>query len=457
MEITQELLPAGCLRILERLRAAGFEGAVVGGCVRDLLRGAVPHDWDVCTSARPEQVLELFRDGPAIPTGLRHGTVTVFQDGVGYEVTTYRVDGVYSDGRRPDQVRFTGILTQDLARRDFTINAMAYVPGSGLKDPFGGREDLARGLIRCVGRADQRFAEDGLRIMRALRFASVLGFRLEDGCAAAIHENRARLDKIARERVGVELLRMLCGAGVENILLEYADVVMQVLPDLAPMAGFDQRNPHHCFDVWTHTVKTVAAVEAEPVLRLAMLLHDAGKPACFSIKEGVGHFYGHAHAGTELAKRAVKTLRLNGDTARCAVELVRYHDAVLEPDPRAVRRWLNKLGEIQFRRLIQVHRADAQGQASWLRPGRMEQFAQVEAVLEKVLREESRISRSDLAVTGRDLLDAGIPQGPAIGRLLEYLLRRVMDEELPNRKEALMQAVKDAQREVYSESSRKTR
>lgn len=309
--------------ILTRLEQAGFPAYAVGGCVRDTLLGRVPEDWDVTTAARPEQVSALFA-GHCIPTGLRHGTVTVRQDGLSVEVTTFRADGPYSDHRRPDAVYFSDSLAEDLARRDLTVNAMAMDVRGDITDLYGGRDDLRRGILRCVGDPDRRFDEDALRIMRTLRFAAVLGFTVEARTAAALHRCAPLLRDIAAERLLTEMDRLLCGAYVLPVLLAYPDVLGVFLPELLPCVGLDQQNRHHLYDVWEHTARSVAAIPPEPVLRWAMLLHDVGKPICFTVDgRGVGHFYGHPKVSAALAEEICRRLRMDKRTAREIVTLVR--------------------------------------------------------------------------------------------------------------------------------------
>ena len=300
------------LEILDTLERAGHQAVLVGGCVRDALLGREPHDYDAAVSAPPEEILAACRSKfKCIPTGLAHGTVTVVHSGLPVEVTAFRKEGTYSDHRHPDRVEYTSRLEEDLARRDFTVNAMAW-DRSGLIDPFGGQADLAAGVIRCVGEPDRRFQEDALRVLRGLRLAAQLDFRLEGETAAAIRRNTPLLSYVAWERIQAEFLRLLCCPGAERILLDFPETVCQIVPELTPAVGFDQKNPHHCYDVYTHSVKALGQVRPEPALRLAALLHDIGKPACFSLDgQGVGHFYGHEGESARLAEQAAARLRLD--------------------------------------------------------------------------------------------------------------------------------------------------
>ena len=315
-------IPGYVQAVLEALEAAGHEAWCVGGCVRDALLGREPGDWDVTTSARPEETLAVFPT-QGEPTGLKHGTVTVKTPGGPVEVTTYRIDGTYRDHRRPDSVIFTASLEADLSRRDFTVNAMAANLRGAFRDPFGGREDLRQGILRCVGDPDRRFQEDALRILRGLRFSASLGFSLEPGTAAALRRNRKLLGEVAPERIQVEFFKLLPGKAAAQVLRTYPEVFGVFWPELLAMVGFDQRNRHHCYDVWEHTLHALAAAPEDPVLRCTMLLHDVGKPASFTLdKQGVGHFYGHPAVSRELAEGMLRRLRCGTDFRETVVRLV---------------------------------------------------------------------------------------------------------------------------------------
>ena len=435
------ILPPQVHTAFALLEQAGFEAWLVGGAVRDYVRDGSPaHDWDITTNALPQQMQEIFRDFTLIETGLKHGTVTVVMDGLPLEITTYRVDGSYSDHRHPDEVRFTRSLREDLERRDFTMNALAYHPQQGVIDLVGGVADIRAGLVRCVGDPNRRFREDSLRILRALRFASVLGLEIEPATAAAIRTHCGLLKAVAAERIREELTRLLCGVDAARILTDFADVLAVPLPVIRPMFGFDQHNPHHDRDIWAHTVAVVAAAPAEPVLRWAALLHDAGKPDCFTLGEdGVGHFYGHAPRSTELAGNVLSALRFDNAGRDAILRLIRYHDMPLLPDRKAVRRLLNKHGEEGARRLIELHRADTIGQAPRCRE-RLALFREVEAMVDNILAEQDCFSLKDLAINGRDMMELGL-QGPDIGRTLQQCLSDVMEDRLPNEREVLLSCV----------------
>lgn len=435
-------LPSQVLQAIDRLNAAGHRAYLVGGAVRELLRGrGALTDFDLTTSARPEETERVFSDCRLVETGLKHGTVTVLLGGLPLEITTFRVDGAYSDGRHPDGVAFTPSLERDLERRDFTINAMAYHPREGLIDLHGGRADLMAGLVRCVGGPDRRFQEDGLRMLRGMRFAAVLGFRLEAETGAALLRNRALLDGIAHERVREELTKLLRGRSAGRILEEYAPVAAQVLPELEPTFGFDQRNPWHDRDVWRHTLAAVDAAPATPVLRWAALLHDLGKPACFTLDEkGVGHFYGHGEESARLAGQILSRLRFDTDTRQRIVALVAMHDRPIIPERCPIRRLLARLGPEGTAELIALHRADNAAQSA-LAAGRQGELDRAQAVLDQLLAEGACFQKKDLAVNGRDMLALGL-RGREIGRALDRCLEAVLTEQLPNQREALLGLVK---------------
>ncbi|MDY3281371.1 CCA tRNA nucleotidyltransferase [Dysosmobacter sp.] len=434
-------IPEDVMEVLTKLRSAGREAYCVGGCVRDLLLGRRPGDWDVTTSALPEETMALFGDR-AVPTGLRHGTVTVRTEQRPVEITTYRCDGVYADHRHPEQVTFTRSLEEDLRRRDFTVNAMALSETGEVRDPFGGREDLEGKMLRCVGDPDRRFDEDALRMLRGLRFAAVLDFAVHPATADSIRRNATLLKEVAAERIRVELEKLLVGPGAARVLRQFPEVVGVFLPEVLPAVGFDQRNPHHCYDVWEHTLHSVEAAPPVVVLRMTMLLHDLGKPACFTVDEaGVGHFYGHHTVSRRMAETILDRLRFDHDRKQTIVTLVDHHDRLLPPEEKTLRRALRKFGERDLRRLLAVKRADNLAQAPAWRH-RLQELDAAEALLEDLLRQEACFSLKQLAVNGRDLLALGL-RGPAVGRGLERLLDAVVDGTLENQPEVLLEAVKE--------------
>lgn len=435
------ILPQPVKAALTALDSAGFEAYVVGGAVRDHIRGERDtKDWDIATNALPDEVKTVFAGYRLIETGLKHGTVTVVIEHEPLEITTYRVDGSYSDHRRPDAVSFTGSLEEDLERRDFTINALAYSPKTGVVDFHGGLEDIAGNCVRCVGDPDKRFQEDGLRILRAIRFASVLGMTIEADTAAAIRRNKELLRSIAAERIHAELTKALYGRDAQTALRAFSDVIAVPLPELIPMFGFDQHNPSHDRDVWEHTLAVVNSIPAVPVLRWAALLHDIGKPGCFSVSEdGVGHFYGHEQKSAEIAEVILSRLRFDTAGREQIVRLIWYHNLPLEPERKSVRRLLSKLGEDTLRQLLELRRADTEGKSAVCR-GRLETYRQAEAVLDEVIRENACLSLRDLAVNGNDLKALGL-SGKAVGDALESCLNAVIEETVPNERSALLEYV----------------
>lgn len=433
-------IPAYVCGILRKLTENGFEAWCVGGCVRDTLLGRIPGDWDVTTSARPEEIMALFGDR-AIPTGIRHGTVTVRTAERPVEVTTYRCDGHYADHRHPDSVTFSGSLGEDLRRRDFTVNAMAMDLRGKLADPFGGQADLQSKTLRCLGDPEKRFQEDALRILRGLRFASVLGFALEKNTARALRAQRALLRGISAERIQAELVKLVCGSGVCEILLAFPDVLGEVLPEITPAVGFDQKNCHHCYDVWEHTARSVAAADDDPILRMTMLLHDLGKPLSFTLDAaGTGHFLGHAKISRALAENILRRLRFSTGDREDILLLVEQHDRPIAPTEKSVRRALMKFGERNLRRLLKVKRADNLAQApAYL--GRQKEYDEVEAVLRRLLEQNACFSLRQLAVNGRDMTALGY-RGPEVGRMLKQLLRAVVDGRLDNDRQTLLRAAR---------------
>lgn len=425
------------LEVLRRLEAAGYRAVLVGGCVRDSLLDIPPHDYDAATSALPQETEIACAGLRCVETGLKHGTVTVLSGGLPVEVTTFRREGAYSDHRHPDRVEFTSDLTEDLARRDFTINAMAWENG-GLVDLFGGQADLRNHIVRCVGEPDRRFEEDALRLLRGLRLAAQLNFTLHPDTAAAIRRHAPQLVHVAWERISAEFVRLLCSPGAGQVLLDFPEVITQILPELAPAVGFDQKNPHHIYDVYTHSVKAMEQVPPRPALRLAALLHDVGKPAVFSLdQQGVGHFYGHPKVSAALADRALERLRLDRATRERAVTLVSRHDLPVEPTETWAGRWLSRLGEDIFFDLLELKLGDALACAPW-ESGGLEALERTEQAARALLSRRPCLTLRDLAVNGRDALAAGL-SGPAVGRALNRLLEQVAEGALPNDRALLLE------------------
>lgn len=453
-------LPESAAAAIARLEQAGFEAWVVGGCVRDGLRGVPPHDWDLCTAASPDEMKVVFAGERVLETGLRHGTLTLLTPDGPLEITSFRADGAYSDGRRPDEVRFVRDVRDDLARRDFTVNAMAWHPGRGLCDPFGGADDLRNGLLRAVGDPDARFAEDGLRILRAVRFAAQLGFSVTAETGAAMRWQLRRLDCVAPERARAELEGLLCARYVCRALRDFADIICAVLPELTPMLGCNQQNPHHLYDVWEHTVRTVGQVPGNLVLRLSALLHDCGKPACKTVDEkGVGHFYGHPAVSRTLTEGLLARLRFSKEDAAAILLLVEQHDRPLGDSDKLVRRRLSQIGETRFRQLLALKKGDAVGQGT--QPADIARLWETERRLHTVLAADACFSLRQLAVNGNDIQALGL-HGPAVGRMLDDLLERILEEEIPNTADALLAAARirleeehDPERTIFGDLSEK--
>lgn len=431
-------IPPDVRGILMTLKRAGFEAYAVGGCVRDSLLGKKPQDWDICTSARPEQTLSIFDH--CVPTGIKYGTVTVLRGDNSFEVTTFRGEDGYTDSRHPGQIRFLDSLYEDLARRDLSINAMAADPDGVVTDHFDGLHDLRHGLIRAVGDPQERFTEDALRILRALRFAARLGFSIEPRTAQAIHDLKDTLLKISSERIRKELSGLLIGTGAEGILRDYADVIAVILPDLAPAMGFAQHNPHHLYDVYEHSIRCVSRVPERETLRLAALLHDIGKPHCFQRDEnGIGHFYGHPKKGGEICGSLLRRLHYDNKTISHVTTLVREHDIYLQPTTeKALRRNLSCFGEDILRDLIALRRADALATGTAEEETLSKSLGETEALLENLLVQEGRFTLSDLAINGNDLMALGVPRGPSIGRILNRLFDGVIQGIYENRRDSLV-------------------
>lgn len=434
-------LPAGAAALLKRLEGAGHEAYTVGGCVRDSLLGRLPHDWDICTSADPNAMKACFHGFRVVETGLKHGTLTVILDGQPFEVTSYRIDGPYSDGRRPDRAVFTSSLKEDLRRRDFTINAMAYHPERGLVDLFGGKADLESRRIRCVREAEKRFSEDGLRIMRAVRFASQLDFEIEPETKNALHSCRSLLSRVSPERIRMEFDRLLRGAAAGRALNDCRAIAACVIPEAGPMFDLDQKNPFHIYTVWEHTLQTVDHVKNTPELKLAAFFHDIGKPEAMTVdQDGFGHFYRHERLSEAIARQVMERLRYDNRTLEQTAALIRNHSIVFVPAGRQARKLLARLGEAGLRLLIELERADVKSQNPAFTRERLDNIAAFERTVDEVLAEKQCFSLRQLAADGRDLMEAGVPQGPEVGRILNALLLQVVEGTLPNQKDALLEA-----------------
>ncbi len=430
------------------LQSAGFEAYAVGGCVRDSLLGKTPNDWDITTSAKPEDMKSVFADFHCIDTGIKHGTVTVVIDGEPLEITTFRLDGEYEDNRHPKSVTFTSDLGADLGRRDFTVNAMAYSKKTGTVDLFGGQNDLKNKIIRCVGDPDRRFNEDALRILRALRFASALDFEIEEKTAQSLLKNRALLGNISEERIAKELLKLVCGKGAKRILTDFAPVLFEILPELQPMYKNSHDNPHHCYDIYEHTLIAVESIDPEPTLRFAMLLHDCGKPAVKKFDEnGVAHFYGHQRISAEISAQILARLKVSNKFRDEILFFVSNHDRwELYENTEKMPRYLSKFGLDGVLNLLKVMRADVLAQSPEYRY-RLDQIADAEETAKNLAAQKPCLSLSELQINGRTLMDIGIPQGRKLGAVLAQLLDEVIDGVTKNTQEALTTRA----REIYSE------
>ena len=433
-------LPEAVRRCMERLENAGYACYAVGGCVRDWLLGLEPHDYDLCTAATPAQIKTVFSDHGLVLAGEKHGTVGVITDGGVVEITTFRTEEGYADNRHPDAVHFVADVTEDLARRDFTVNAMAWSPSRGLADPFGGRVDLQERTLRAVGDPQQRFREDSLRILRGVRFAARFRLTPEEKTLAAMKELAPLMDHLARERVFDELCKLLTKCTADD-LITYGPILCRAIPELAPLAGFDQHSRHHAYDVYVHTAHVTGAVPPELCLRWAALLHDTGKPATFTRDDrGEGHFYGHAKVSAQLAEQVLRRLKAPNQLREQVVDLVQLHMTRIEPEKKAVRRWLSRLGEDTMHQLLALQEADMSCKGTGI-PGETRQFAQIRSLMQQVLQENACLQLKDLAVDGYDLMMLGL-SGREVGQMLQYLLEQVMEETLINDKEALLTAAK---------------
>ncbi len=435
-------LPDKVKKIIETIESGGYEAYAVGGCVRDSILGRVPDDWDITTSASPQEIKNLFRR--TVDTGIQHGTVTVIMEREGFEVTTYRIDGEYEDSRHPKEVTFTSNLTEDLKRRDFTINAMAYNDREGLVDAFGGIKDMKARLVRCVGNPRERFGEDALRMMRAVRFSAQLGYGMEEGTKAAVKEMAENLRNISAERIQTELVKLLTSPRPEDLRICYETGITRViLPEFDRCMETEQENPHHCYTVGEHILHSLSGVKADKALRLAMLFHDIGKPETkFTDEKGIDHFHGHAQAGEDITRRVMKRLRFDNATRDKATRLVLYHDYSVEASARSVRRAMNKIGEDIFPCLFDVKRADIGAQSEYGRAEKLEALEEIRRIYEKILEDRQCVSLRTLAVTGKDLIEAGMEPGKEIGRTLEKLLQIVLEDPEENSREKLMKYVK---------------
>lgn len=442
--MTRIIIPTDVFSMLSILNKNGFESYAVGGCVRDSLLGKVPHDWDICTNAVPDEVKNVFADYDIIETGLKHGTLTVKGEDDFYEITTFRIDGDYSDGRHPDNINFVKSLSEDLARRDFTVNAMAADKEGNIIDYNNGIKNLNQKLIRCVGNPDERFKEDSLRILRALRFAARYNFRIENQTKEAIHRNKKLLENVSQERITSEFRQIIRFANKE-ILMEFSDVVETIIPEIGNCIGFNQNNPHHIYNVYEHIATAVDFAIFNESIRLALLFHDIGKPKTYIEDDrGIGHFPRHAIIGSEMTQNILERMRFDKKTTEEVVTLVKYHDLVISATPSFARRMLGKLGEEHLFNLMEVMRCDKMAQSD--NPDREKTLSDIcdfNGNIEMVLGEQDCFSVKDLVVNGNDLKKIGIPEGPNIGKVLKELLDCVIEYPDQNKKEVLLEKAKN--------------
>jgi len=427
---------------LDRLHSNGYEAYVVGGSVRDMYLLQTAHDFDITTSAPPQITKSLFSDFTVVETGMKHGTVTAVINGENIEITTYRRDGAYTDSRHPDSVEFTSSLALDLSRRDFTVNALAYDGNDEIVDLFSGAEDIDKKLIRAIGDPYERFNEDALRILRGVRFASVLGFEIEKNTRQAMLDQRHLLHKISKERIATEINKFLLGKHVKSVLLDMWEIIGEIIPEIKEMHGFDQKNRHHVYDILTHTAVCVENIDPIPHLRLAALLHDIGKASTFKLDEkGEGHFYGHPHRSEELARRYLDEYRYDNFTKDRVLLLVRVHDTVIEEDKIFIKKRLNRMGKDAFLELIKLQRADNSAQSP--KYNRSSHYDEVSRIAADVIRESECFSLKDLKINGTDLIESGFPKGKMLGEILDFLLTSVIEETIENTKEALLKEAKE--------------
>ncbi len=440
-------LPQKVIYILEILKRHGFEAYAVGGCVRDSILARTPDDWDITTSARPREVKRCFRR--TIDTGIEHGTVTVLLDGEGFEVTTYRLDGTYSDGRHPDHVTFTPNLSDDLLRRDFTINAMAYNGEEGLVDLYGGMTDLQKKRIRCVGEPDERFGEDALRVMRAVRFAAQLGFSIEEATREAARRHAPSLERISAERIRSELMKILVSPHPERVRELYElGITAVILPELDEAMEMDQHSLFHIYTVGEHTIHSICEIDADPVRRLTMLLHDLGKCQVKTTDaEGVDHFFGHEKAGARMAEAILRRLKFDNDTRRRVVNLVRWHDLRIKPAEAQVRKAIYTIGPEQFQDFLAVQWADNLAKSGYLREEKLDRIRRVAEIAGRIRERGDCLSLKDLQISGGDVLALGV-NGPGVGRILNALLEEVLEDQSRNNRPYLLKRARGIQEEL---------
>ncbi len=436
-------LPDKVHNIINTLEEAGYEAYAVGGCVRDSVLGREPDDWDITTSAKPEETKRLFPR--TVDTGIKHGTVTVLLGGEGFEVTTYRIDGTYEDGRHPSEVTFTANLKEDLRRRDFTINAMAYNDRSGLVDLYGGLADMENRVIRCVGDARERFDEDALRMLRAVRFSAQLGYRIDEATGEAVRALAPNLQKISAERIQVEFVKLVTSPHPDYLRTAYElGITAQILPEFDLCMETPQRHKHHCYDVGEHILHAMSGVEADKVLRLGMLFHDIGKPQTLTVDpDGTTHNKMHPFEGEKITRKVMRRLKFDNDTTDKVTKLVLYHDYDIAPTEAGVRRAVNRIGEEIFSMIFTVRRADIAAQSDYMREEKLAKVDYIEKLYKEILARKDAVTVKDLAISGNDLIAEGMPTGRQIGETLSALLDRVLDDPSLNTREILLKLYKE--------------
>ena len=428
-------------RAIRMLEEAGYQAGLVGGCVRDILMGVAPHDYDVTTNATPKEMRVVFQNERVIETGIKHGTVTVLIDNEPIEITTFRIDGEYKDNRHPESVTFSRTVDKDLERRDFTINALYYDLDKGIVDLFGGKEDIKNKVIKAVGNPGKRFQEDALRILRAIRFSSTLGFEIEENTKKAMVENKHLLANISAERVAVEINKFVMGKNVKRAILENYEILGEVCPAFVQMHGFNQFNKWHIYDVLEHTAVAVESTPLKLPLRLSMLFHDTGKPqAFFKDENGVGHFYGHGDISAEIVKEYLNKYKYDNATKSKVYWLVKHHDLYTELDEVLIKKRINRMGKEEFLDLIKIQRADNAAQNPELT--HMEHFDLLEKMVEDIAK-RSCLNLNSLAINGTDLINEGFEAGRKIGDTLHTLLNEVIENKIENTKEALIKRAKE--------------
>lgn len=436
-------LPDKVHKIIDTLETAGYEAYAVGGCVRDSILGRDPDDWDITTSAKPEEIKNLFPR--TVDTGIKHGTVTVLFSRESFEVTTYRIDGDYEDGRHPNEVTFTANLREDLRRRDFTINAMAYNDRSGLIDIFEGVTDIKNQVIRCVGNAEERFGEDALRMLRAVRFSAQLGYKIDEATRKAIQKLSPNLQKISAERIQIELVKLVTSPHPDYLRTAYeTGITAQILPEFDLCMKTPQRHKHHCYDVGEHILHSMTAVEPDKVLRLGMLFHDIGKPQTLTVDaDGTTHNKRHPYEGEKITRKVMHRLKFDNDTTNKVTKLVLYHDYDIMPTEAGVRRAINRMGEDIFSMIFAVRRADISAQSSYMREEKLAKAAYIEELYKKILSRQDAVTLKDLAISGKDLIAEGIQPGKRIGEILAALLEKVLEDPGLNTREILLKLSKE--------------